>query len=107
MMEGKPAQAVFSHRPIYDHPMFAMPRPEIPQPGSYSHFHWTGIEIPHRQARGFVHELTAKNRLCFIHHGAESAMAGATCRANGGMPVVPGVDMATHLNIIPGAAHAM
>ena len=34
-------------------------------------------------------------------------MGGATSSANGGVPVVPGVDIATHLNIIPGAAHAM
>jgi hypothetical protein len=107
MMEGKPAQAIFSHHPTHDHAMFTMPRAAIPQPGAYSHFHWTGMEMPHHHAQGFVLQLTAKNRFCFVHHGAENAMGEATCSANGGVPVVPGVDIATHLNIIPHAAHAM
>jgi hypothetical protein len=107
MMEGKLAHAMFSHHPMHDHPMFTMPRADIPQPGAYSHFHWTGMAMPHHHARGYVLQLTAKNRFCFVHHGAEGAMGGATCSANGGVPVVPGIDIATHLNIIPGAAHAM
>jgi hypothetical protein len=105
-LDGKPAQATFSHHPTHDHPLFTMPRADIAQPGAYSHFHWTGPQMPHHHAQGFVLELTAKNRFCFVHHGADAAMAGATCRANGGVPVVPGIDIATHLNIIPGAAHA-
>lgn len=107
MMAGVPANATFSHHPMHDHPLFVMPRAKIPQPGSYSHFHWTGQGMPHYEAVGYALELTAKNRFCFVHHGADSARSAATCEQNGGVVVVPGIDLATHLNIIPGAPHGM
>lgn len=107
MMEGKPAAATFAYQPMHDHPMFSMPRADIPQPGSHSHFHWLGKEMPHHKAQGYMLQLTAKNRFCFIHHGADGAMAGVSCRDNGGVRVEPGIDVATHLNIVPGAAHPM
>jgi len=40
---------------------------------------------------------------CFIHHGAEAANSGVTCRQNGGVNIDPGVDIAAHLNIVAGA----
>jgi hypothetical protein len=107
MLDGVPAQATFSHHPMHDHPMFVMARARIPQPGGYSHFHWTGAAMPHHHADGYVLQLTAKNRFCFVHHGADQASSAATCEHNGGVVVNPGLDIATHLNIIPGAPHGM
>lgn len=109
MLEGKPRQAALVHHPMHDHPIFAMPRADIPQPGSYSHFHWLGAAMPqpHLPLAGYVLKLTAVDRFCFIHHGADGATPAATCRANGGVPVHHGVDIATHLNLMPGAAHGM
>lgn len=101
-LRGKPAQAVLVREPMHDHPLFVVGRADIPQPGSYSHFHWTGMAMPmhHLPAQGYLLELTATNRFCFIHHGAEAAMATASCRDNGGVAVQRGVDTATHLNIV-------
>jgi hypothetical protein len=45
----------------------------------------------------------AVDRLCFIHHGAGAATAAATRRQNGGVNMDPGVDIATHLNVVAGA----
>jgi hypothetical protein len=49
---------------------------------------------------GYLLQLTAVNRFCFIHHGAEAAMSAASCRDNGGVEVDRGLDIATHLNIV-------
>lgn len=105
--EGLPARATFYQHPMHDHPLFAMPRAQIPQPGSYSHFHWIGAAMPHYLAEGYVLQLTAKNRFCFVHHGADQASSAATCEQNGGVVVSPGIDLATHLNIVPGAPGGM
>jgi len=55
-----------------------------------------------RDAR-FTHgewpQLTACNRFCSIHHGAEAAADARSCCDNGGVQVEPGLDTATHLNI--------
>ena len=101
-LRGKPASAKLVQEPMHDHPVFWIGRADIPQPGSYALFHWTG-EMPAAlgtNADGYLLELTAVNRLCFIHHSAEQATAGATCRDNGGVAVERGIDIATHLNIV-------
>jgi len=49
---------------------------------------------------GYLLQLMAMNRFCFIHHEAEMATSAATCRGNGGVPVQPCADIATHLNIV-------
>ena len=109
MLDGKPVKAAFLHHPMHDHPIFAMGRADIPQPGSYSHFHWLGQAMPQMNlpADGYVLQLSAINRFCFIHHMADAATSAASCRDNGGVAVEVGGDIATHLNISPAAAHGM
>ena len=101
-LDGEPASAKLVRQPMPDHPLFWRARADIPQPGSYALFHWTGMAMPmpYLNAAGFLLELTAVNRFCFIHHGAEGAMSAASCRDNGGVKVDRGVDIATHLNIV-------
>jgi hypothetical protein len=108
-LHGKPLAATFLYQPMHDHPVFLVNRPDIPQPGSHSHFHWFGRVMPmaRQTVNGQLLQLTAVDRFCFIHHGAEAAAAAVTCRANGGVPVDPGVDIATHLNIVTGAPPGM
>ena len=101
-VDGKPSSAKLVRQPVHDHPVFLIGRPDIPQPGAYVHFHWTGMAMPmpYLSVPGYLLQLTAFNRFCFIHHGAETAMAAMSCRDNGGVKVEPGVDTATHLNIV-------
>ena len=99
---GKPALATLLYQPMHDHPVFFVKRQHMPQPGSYSHFHWLGQAMPqvNNPVDGYLLQLMAMNRFCFIHHEAGMASSAATCRGNGGVPVQPGVDIATHLNIV-------
>jgi hypothetical protein len=99
---GQPSNAKLVRQPMHDHPVYLMGRADIPQPGAYVHFHWTGMAMPmpYLSAPGYLLQLTASNRFCFIHHGAEAATDAMSCRDNGGVPVERGVDTATHLNIV-------
>lgn len=109
MLEGKPRDAALHEQPMHDHPIFAIARADIPQPGSWSHFHWLGAAMPqpHLPVAGYVLQLTAVDRFCFIHHGADGATPASVCRDNGGVAVERGVDIATHLNLVSAAVHAM
>ncbi len=102
VVEGTPSAAKLVRQPMHDHRVFLIARADIVQPGSPSHFHWTGrdMPMPYLSAPGFQLELTAVNTFCFIHHGAEAAMSAASCRQNGGIEVRHGTDVATHLNIV-------
>lgn len=103
-LEGKPVRAQFLYQTGEDHPVFLVERAQIPQPGAFSHFHWLGsMPALGAIADGYLLELTAVDRFCFIHHGAEGATSGSTCRDNGGVNVDPGTDIATHLNIVTSA----
>ena len=55
---------------MHDHAVFLIERAEIPQPGSYVHFHWTAMDMPkpYQMVDGYLLELTAMNSFCFIHH---------------------------------------
>jgi len=101
-VDGKPSSAKLVLQPMHDHPVFLIGRPDIPQPGAYVHFHWTGMAMPmlDQRAPGYLLQLTAFNRFCFIHHGAEAATDAMSCRDLGGIKVDRGVDTATHLNIV-------
>lgn len=102
-LAGLPAAAKLVLQPMNDHPIFWIGRADIPQPGAYSHFHWAGMSMPmpYVSANGYILQLTATTRFCFIHHGAEAASGVMSCRDNGGIKVERGVDLATHINIIP------
>ena len=99
---GVPVQAGFLYQNGEDHPVFLLARADLTQPGSPSHFHWLGSLVPTRNppAPGYLLQLTAVDRFCFIHHGASAAIPGRSCRENGGVPVDRGSDVATHLNVV-------
>jgi hypothetical protein len=59
-----------------------------------------GMPMPYVSVPGYLLQLTAFNRFCFIHHGAEAATGAKSCRDNGGVKVERGLDAATHLNIV-------
>lgn len=108
-LSGKPISATFLYQTMDDHPVFLAKRADITQPGSPSHFHWLGavMPMPRQTLNGFLLQLTAVDRFCFIHNGAGAATAAATCRQNGGVNVDPGIDIATHLNIVASAPPGM
>ena len=107
-LNGRPVRATFLYQVEHDHPVFLVPRPDIPQPGAFSHFHWLG-NMPTQSvpADGYLLQLIAVDKFCFIHHGAESATTAKTCRGNGGVNVDLGTDIATHLNIVTSAPPGM
>jgi hypothetical protein len=115
LLAGRPAQAQFLYHTGVngeDHPVWLLNRRDIPQPGSFTHFHWIGADSTDPRA-GDVPTVCDQEGA----GGLEAAGAtGATCpgwllqliavRAfafqHGGeiIPVRPGVDDATHLNIV-------
>jgi hypothetical protein len=107
-LNGRPVRATFLYQVENDHPVFLLNRADIPQPGAFSHFHWLGSSpAPSATADGYLLQLTAVDKFCFIHHGAESATTAKTCRGNGGVNVDLGTDIATHLNIVTSAPPGM
>ena len=96
-INGTPLAATFLYQTMDDHPVFLVHRADIPQPGSPSHFHWLGavMPMPHQTVNGYMLQLTAVDRFCFIHHGADAASSTRSCRDNGGVPVDPGGSDAT------------
>jgi hypothetical protein len=100
-LNGTPVRAKFLYEVENDHPVFLVNRPDIPQPGAFSHFHWLGaMPAVDGTADGFLLQLIAVDKFCFIHHGAEGATSAKACRNNGGVNVDLGTDIATHLNIV-------
>ncbi|UCH75018.1 MAG: hypothetical protein JSU82_03990 [Rhodospirillales bacterium] len=142
-LRGKAGEAVFlSHGGVNgnDHPVWLVDRAAIPQPGSYSHFHWItsagtealtdGVEIPAScdvemagQLEGAVAEglLTLDDGVLIYSWDPASVHVGGgaeniTCPGwflelkavrsfafqHGGdtLPVTPGADNKTHLNLL-------
>jgi hypothetical protein len=100
-LNGKPAKGTFLYQVPPDHPVFLVDRGDIPQPGAFGHFHWLGGQpSPGQVVAGYLLQLTAVDRFCFIHDGAPDATSDRTCRENGGVNVDPGIDIATHVNIV-------
>jgi hypothetical protein len=93
VLRAKPGKAVFVHHDM-DHPLWLVEsRTEIPQPGGFSHFHWLGGPehahelVMEQEYSGYFLELTALKKFAFDHGGEQ-------------IPVSPGLDLATHLNIV-------
>lgn len=98
---GSPITATFLYQEMDDHPVFFVERASIPQPGAYSHFHWFGaMPAPDQTVSGYLLELAAVDTFCFIHHDATSAVSDKTCADNGGIKLRPGIDVASHLNVV-------
>lgn len=106
-LHGKPGQATFLYHNA-DHPVWLVnSRNDIPQPGSYAHFHWITDQStdprpvtdprcnamtpeklePGSTCPGYFLELRALKRFAFLHGGER-------------ILVDPGVDIATHMNIV-------
>ena len=103
IMRGDPGSATFLYHVETEHPVWLVNRADIPQPGAHAHFHWLGDSMPmpnQPPMDGYFLELQAVDTFCFIHHMADSASAGKTCRDNSGVVVTPGIDIATHVNIV-------
>jgi hypothetical protein len=101
-VSGVAAQAEFLYHVEGDHPVWLVDRRDLPQPGAYAHFHWLG-EAPGgagETRNGYLLELQAVQTFCFVHH--DGAGSG-TCAALGGVAVRPGIDIATHLNVVASA----
>jgi hypothetical protein len=102
-LNGEPSQASFLFHEEPDHPVFLIDRLSIPPPGAHAHFHWlNGMPMSGRSVDGYLLQLTAMDRFCFIHHEPTAARASRnkTCLNNQGIEVNHGIDIATHLNII-------
>jgi hypothetical protein len=94
-IDGVAAPAVFLYHVDDDHPVWLVDRADIPQPGAYGHFHWLGSGPA--DGPGYLLQLRAISRFCFVHH---SQAGSGTCRDRGGVAVTPGIDLATHVNIV-------
>ena len=104
ILNGKARSATLLYHAEPDHPVFLIGRAEIPEPGSYAHFHWLGDHpTPGQSAEGYLLELSAVDKFCFIHHMPENATSDKSCRDNEGIAVNPGTDIATHPNIVTSA----
>ena len=99
-VDGLPANAAFLYHVDGDHPVWLVNRAEIPQPGAYAHFHWLGAAplATGDIKSGYLLELRAVARFCFIDE--MGTVGSGSCSAIGGVAVVPGLDIATHVNIV-------
>lgn len=93
ILRGKPGRATFVYHQM-DHPLWLVAqRADIPQPGGYSHMHWLGLPAmagmldAGDEFDGYFLELTAIRSFAFEHAGEK-------------IPVYPGLDLRTHLNVV-------
>jgi hypothetical protein len=106
VLRGRPGTATFLYQ-NQDHPVWLTRRTDIPQPGAFAHFHWITsaatdrrpVTDPRCQAAmdsdlvagavcpGFFLELVAVSSFAFEHEGQR-------------ILVDPGIDIATHVNIV-------
>ena len=102
IINGKTGAGTFLYHVEGDHPVWLVNRSSIPQPGAFAHFHWLGSEHPEAgdpPQAGYFLQLFAVDTFCFIHEGGAPIGSG-TCEDVGGVAVTPGLDIATHVNIV-------
>ena len=102
ILNGKAGAGTFLYHVEGDHPVWLVNRSGIPQPGAFAHFHWLGSEHPvagDPPQAGYFLQLFAVDTFCFIHEGG-AAIGSGTCAEVGGVAVRPGLDIATHVNIV-------
>ena len=96
IIRGKPLNGDAAPTFVYqglDHPIWLVAsRNDIPQPGAYSHFHWTGDTaeaalVPETRYDGYILQLEAVDQFYFRHFGEN-------------LLVMPGIDIASHVNIV-------
>ncbi len=73
ILRGIPGQATFVFHSVDDHPIWLVNRSDIPQPGSYAHFHWldaaqeaNGLLVG-QVYPGYFLELQAIDTFAFSH----------------------------------------
>ena len=104
-LRGKRTTATLVYHVEPDHPTWLVGRDDIPQPGSYSHFHWSDTaehpDIGTTHA-GYLLQLEAVDSFCFVHADAMEFQPNRTCEdeTNDGVIVRPGIDIATHVNVV-------
>ena len=117
IMKGKPGVAKFSyHEGVNgnDHPVWMVNRTQIPQPGSYTHFHWITTTSSDPRA-AMVPAACDKNNASQLENQLPTAV-NATCpgwflqikavekfafqHGNEVVPIRSGIDNATHLNLV-------
>jgi hypothetical protein len=92
MLNGIPMQARYLGHEHGEHPRWYIDPADLPPQPGYSHFHWldesahAGGLIEGQTYHGYLLKLTARNTFFFEHHG--------------GFLVTPGIDQATHANIV-------
>ena len=104
-LHGKLTTATLVYHVEPDHPTWLVGRDHIPQPGAYSHFHWSDT-AQHPDVgsthTGYLLQLKAIDTFCFVLGDHEAFQTDLTCEneTNRGVIVKPGIDIATHLNIV-------
>ena len=115
LIKAKPGAAKFLYHSGVngnDHPVWMVNRVDIPQPGSFTHFHWIDedstdpralTDFPEECKVDMAGELdnNAENKLCpgwFMQIKAVEEFAFQ--HGNEVVPVYPGKDNATHLNLV-------
>jgi hypothetical protein len=105
LLQGQPANARLVYQAEPDHPTWLVDRADIPQPGAFSHFHWS--DTTHAPLVGTVHSgfllrLESVDTFCFVHHDGVGFDEKRSCEddVNNGVIVRPGIDIATHVNIV-------
>jgi hypothetical protein len=106
ILRARPGAAIFLYQEM-DHPVWLTARSELPQPGAFVHFHWITSRstdprpvtdprcdaemaeelTPGATCPGYFIELLAIRRFAFEHEGQR-------------VLVEPGIDVATHLNVV-------
>ena len=114
IMRGKPGEAKFLYRSGVngnDHPVWMVNRVQIPQPGSFLHLHWIGKDSTDPRAPEVPEECDVEMAAQLEDNAEDVVCPGwfLQIRAvrkfafeHGGemIPVRPGIDNATHLNLV-------
>ena len=93
-LHGLTMQATLLEKEMGEHPLWCIDPADLPQQPGYSHFHWFGTPehagnlVVGDKYDGMLLKLTAVDTFIFQHHG--------------GFEVTPGIDTATHANIVAG-----
>jgi hypothetical protein len=97
VLRGKRGHAASVFHQAGDHPLWLVDsRSDIPQPGGFGHFHWLGMPaddmglMTGQMYDGYFLELQAVDTFFFLHGEDDTK----------GVLVRPGLDLATHLNIV-------
>jgi hypothetical protein len=116
-MRGKPGKAKFLYHSGVngnDHPVWMVNRTKIPQPGSWTHFHWIG-QLSSDPRKKYVSDACDKENASDLETESPSAVneicpgwflqiraVRSFAFEHGGeiIPIRPGIDNKSHLNLV-------